>query len=800
MFSLAHALENLRGRKREQSEPELARKACARFVRRTRAAQRATAALAGASRAWALASLAAATLLALDLALAPNGRARAAAAMSLAAASVLLALISVARGVGRRFSDRWLARSIEARFPELDGRLLAVASERGRSPAVSAFVAGVARELERASALAVPSRRALHRPALLALGATALAAGVLLAYQRHDPAQLGRAVTLADEPVAPPAAKIIAVRPGAARVTEGGRLDVEVGCAGVPREAKLLLLPSDPGRRADAVEVPLEARALGRLAATLPALVEDAAYQVLVDGERSEVYPVGVIRAPRVVAVSHRDDFPAYLAMEPREVAGGDVDAIEGTSVLVRATTSSEPVRGKLHAVWSGEGLIETIPLVRTGPRAVEATFIARHGGTYQVEYEDETGLEPRASATFTVSVRPDLPPRAEILSPAGDREIAHAGALSVEYEVRDDHGLGALALHVAVKGGKARKLPLPLEKGARLARGKLVLSPRMFGMLPGDSLLYYISAEDMKAPVPNRATSAPYVLVVEEDGLLRQMLSGIPGYDDARFRALEGAESQPEGTPESEEDLAQTAEALRRLEALVNGERDPLDAKSLTDPLEDLAPEDQERFAKALEDLDLDPDEFMEEQGKANQQQGADTPDGKKGPKIPRAKGMKVRGAGERPDGSNSKSFIMRAARTDLRNRYRALLEKRRTLLRKLAEQLALGKPIPDALARKLGPASERILELLSKAGAAGDLGGKAGAHAHEDPGARFVAAGRSLRVREEIPQDAVELAPGVGTDEPASGAPARTKAAAWDEDLPPELRAVVREYFKRR
>ncbi len=285
MFSLAHALESLL-RTVSGSEADLARRTCARFVRRTRAAQRVSAALAGATRAWALASLAAASLLALDLAFAPSGRARAAAASSLAAASVLLALVSVGRGMGRRFSDRWLARSIEARFPELDGRLLAVASERGRSPAVSAFVPGVARELERASALAVPSRRALHRPGFAALGATVLAASVLLAYERRAPAQLGRAVTLTDEPGAPLDAKIIAVRPGAARVAEGGHLDVEVGCAGVPREAKLLLLPADQGRRADAVEVPLEARALGRLAATLPALVEDAAYQVLVDGAR----------------------------------------------------------------------------------------------------------------------------------------------------------------------------------------------------------------------------------------------------------------------------------------------------------------------------------------------------------------------------------------------------------------------------------------------------------------------------------------------------------------------------------
>ncbi len=527
--------------------------------------------------------------------------------------------------------------------------------------------------------------------------------------------------------------------------------------------------------------------------------MEDAAYQVLVDGARSEVYPISVIRAPRIVAVSHRDDFPAYLGLEPREVAGGDVDAIEGTSVLVRATTSSEPVSGKLQAVWSGEGLIETIPLVRTGPRAVEATFVARHGGSYRIEYVDETGLAPRASATFTVSVRPDLPPRAEILSPAGDREIPHAGALAVEYEVRDDHGLGALTLHVAVKGGKARKLPLPLEKGARLVRGKILLSPRIFGMFPGDSLLYYVAAEDLKAPVPNRATSAPYVLVVEEDGLLRQLLTGIRGFEDARFRALEGAEASPEAPPESEEELAQTAEALRRLEALVNGEREPLDAKSMGDPLEDLAPEEQERFAKALEDLDLDPDEFMEEPGQSGQK-GADAPDGRKGQRAERARGMKGRGTGDRAEGAGSKSFIMRTARTDLRNRYRALLEKRRALLRKLAEQLALGKPIPESLARKLGPGGERILELLTNAGAAGDVGGKAGAHAHEDPGARFVAAGRALRVREEIPPDAFELAPVVGTEEPATGAPTRTRAAAWDEDLPPELRAVVREYFKRR
>lgn len=838
MFSLAHALEKLTGRTRSDDPARRARAACGHFLQRTRFAERMAAAVSGVSLAWAFALGTLALLLALDYALAPSGHARAVTAWGLAATSGTLLAAALVLGLGRRFSDRWLARRIEERFPVLDGRLLALVSDRGRSVAVDAFAPGLAKDLEGLATVSVPSRARLHRSALLALIATVLGAGVVLGYARTAPAQLGRAVMFLDEPGPADAARLLAVRPGTIKVIEGQGAAVQIGYAGEPRVAKLLLLPRDGARRAEGREVPLTALAHGRLAATLPALLEDASYQVVIDGDKSPVFPIDVVRAPRVVAVSHREDLPSYLDQEPRELAGGDVDVIEGTHILVRATTSSEPLHGKLRATWTSEGLIESIPLAVSGARLLEGSFVAKHGGTYKIEYEDATGLKPRESGTFTVSVRPDLPPRAEILAPAADREIAHAGSINVEYEVRDDHGLGSLALHVAVKGGKAKKLPLPLTPGARSARGKVVLSPRQLGLLPGDSMLYYVAAEDLKTPLPNRGSSPPYVLVIEEDTLLRQVLTGIDARDDD---ALRGIESTPtSGAPESEEELARNLEALRRLEQLVNRQIDPSEAgKPGDDPLEELGQSEQEDLSKALEDLDLDEEQFLQPPaqacqpckkiadaagkcgrcgrvnkcgtcGKPGHGRGCLAPkaeDGKNAKGDPKGagaaeragKGHKGKGMGD-ADGEGGKSFITRVAKKELVRRYREMLEKRRELLRKLSEQLALGRPIPEALAQKLGPEGNRLMDALKNVPLFGSHDSSPIPHMQESQKGRAATGFRTLRVREEIPRDAVELAPSTEESLAPSGAPGSTQAPAWDEQLPDELRQVVRQYFKAR
>ncbi|MEZ0231077.1 MAG: hypothetical protein ACAI25_20850, partial [Planctomycetota bacterium] len=431
----------------------------------------------------------------------------------------------------------------------------------------------------------------------------------------------------------------------------------------------------------------------------------------------------------------------------------------------------------------------------------------------------------------------PDLPPRAEITAPAGDREIPHAGSLTVEYEVRDDHGLGSLALHVAVKGGKAKKLPLPLVAGARVSRGKFVLSPRQLGLLPGDSMLYYVAAEDRRAPLPNRGASPPYVLVIEEDPLLRQVLTGIDTREDEGFRAIESAD--PSGAPESEEELARNLDALRRLEQLVNRQVDPSDAgKPSDDPLEELSPSDQEDLSKALEDLDLEEEQFLQPPaqacqpckkiaeasgkcgrcgrvdkcgtcGKPGHGRGCFAPktdeeknakgDAKgQGARGERAKGHKGKGMGE-AEGEGGRSYIMRVARKELVRRYREMLEQRRELLRKLSEQIALGRPLPDKLAQKLGPDAGRLMDALKNL-PLGTPDGSPLPHIADGPKGRVPTGSRTIRMREQIPQDALELTPRAEEVPPPGGAPGATQAPAWDEELPEELRQVVRQYFKAR
>ena len=72
---------------------------------------------------------------------------------------------------------------------------------------------------------------------------------------------------------------------------------------------------------------------------------------------------------------------------------------------------------------------------------------------------------------------------------------------------------------------------------------------------------------------------------------------------------------------------------------------------------------------------------------------------------------------------------------------------------------------------------------------------------HATETQKGRIAIGSRStLKYREEIPKDSIELTPRSEESLAPAGTPGPTQAPAWDEELPPELRQVVRQYFKAR
>jgi hypothetical protein len=805
-----------------------ARRECARFLARARVAERASDLTAGLARVAALGFVALGLALVADFFFEPSGGTRGLLAGAWLVPTLAGAGVVLARACLLRPSERWLAQRAEARWAALDGRLLAVTTYRGRpSVAVDALAPGVARDLARVRARGIPDVARLRRWLLAALGACALASLVVAGYAAVAPDRLGRALALESEPGPSGSTRILAVRPGAARVIEGRGLPIEVGVSGEPSEAAVLVRPRGAAER-ESLRVRLERRAWGRFVASLPPFLEEASYRVVIDGVSSAEFPVALIRAPRIVAVDHHEEYPAYLELPGRDVPGGSIDTFAGTRVLVRATTSSEPLRGSIRATWTEDGLLETIPLAIAGPRTLETSFSVERTGTFTIAYDDATGLPPRPSAVFTVTVRPDLPPRVQVLEPSGDREVPFAGELEVVYEARDDHALGDLALHLVVHGGKPKKLPLPLGSDPRYVQGKLRLSPKDLGLLPGDSAIYYLVAQDRKAPSPNRTMSAPYVLAVEDDARLREELTGLDMHDEEILRSVESSS----GTPEGDADLARNQDALRRLERILA--REPgAEGPEAADVLKELTPDDLDDVSRALEDLEQDEDSVLLPQeadcpdcdkiaknsgvcprcgrvnrcgscGKPGHGRGCLAPPpanggaengeaGKHGPPGPGRRGEQTREAIE----GARRSFITRVGTSRALTRlYREILDRRRELLRRLADQLAKGALPPEALA-KLGPDTLRVLDAFRNAG---EKSRDAGSPLSAKRSGRVPAVpGRALRVRPDIPDDAVRLEARSENSPRADSTPEPSRAPAWDEALPEELRAIVKAYFRR-
>jgi hypothetical protein len=72
-------------------------------------------------------------------------------------------------------------------------------------------------------------------------------------------------------------------------------------------------------------------------------------YYVEADGVKSPTYGMKVVELPAVSKLELEYVFPAYTGMPPQKVEdGGDVAAISGTQIRVRATTTIPTPGGRL--------------------------------------------------------------------------------------------------------------------------------------------------------------------------------------------------------------------------------------------------------------------------------------------------------------------------------------------------------------------------------------------------------------------------------------------------------------------
>jgi len=249
----------------------------------------------------------------------------------------------------------------------------------------------------------------------------------------------------------------------------------------------------------------------------------DLVYQVEAGDAKSKDFVLHVVPAPTIQIENVEYRYPGYTRMDPLVVERlGDVKALEGTQVVIRAR-ASQPI-GTASLVLSGSrdttlGM-QTKDLAARGELLLK--LVRRDGGLapeyegYKLVVTNERGESNPQPPTYRIEVIPDLPPQVDVYEPKQrDVKLPADQELSIDVRARDvDFALADVRL-TATRNGQ-RLLDQSLVKGQNLrldqpVRPSFRFAPARLGLQPGDEVLFRVTAIDNKLPQPNRQQTPEY-------------------------------------------------------------------------------------------------------------------------------------------------------------------------------------------------------------------------------------------------------------------------------------------------
>ena len=427
---------------------------------------------------------------------------------------------------------------------------------------------------------------------------------------------------------------------------------VELHLEALGRKAATLWLRS-PGEAWKALGVRLDS--LGRATVSTPPLTSDL-FARLTSGSRSSDTVSVRVRLPVFLgSLSVTAKYPGYLRLENEPVpTGGDTLVLPGGT---RLETRGEVTAPLASAAWKIGQVRESLEV--SGTRFA-GTFTPTRSGEYHLALATESGAAIAGdSVRLPVRIVLDSAPSVDIPVPGSDTLAPLSLKLPLVIDVRDDHSITAVTLQSRrisrlglVDSARRENVPLPPEQPDR-AILTFTLDLNRRGLLPGDTVRYFATAED-NAPRRHRGRSREFVLRLptmsevraaqrqatetlagqldsvlntsrrverQTDDLARERPRSTGDQGERRGEALPYQEAQrAEAVVRSQEELVRQAEALKQsLEALRrSAEAAGLSDSSwqrqlaeIRDQLERaISPELRERLAalqQALRELDAD-------------------------------------------------------------------------------------------------------------------------------------------------------------------------------------------------
>jgi hypothetical protein len=430
----------------------------------------------------------------------------------------------------RRINPMYAARTLERSTPTLRNSLINFLFLRTHPEEVRPAVYEEVRHRAAADLSNVPVDSAVDRDMLIRFGyvlaVLVLFAGIYQVLSPKDPLLSVARIAMPWKRISRPSrVQIVDVAPGDTEIYRGQTLDVAAQVRGVAPDIPVILIyGTHDGQLVDvAVEMAQDGDRdmfRARIGDSETGLQQGIRYRISAGDAVSTDFRVSVVEAPNIVVRQVDYEFPVYTGQSPESRQSGDISALEGTRVTVRAS-ANQPIRSA-H--------IEFFPPEETdskGPQTLRMSFDDQEATAafllslqpdrktpawvgYQIHFTNRNGQKSQQPVRHSIDVIPDLAPHVEILSPAErDTEIPENGSIPFEVRAIDpDFQLEELTLE-AVSGGQHIahvRLLEQLESGQ--VNRKFMLRPAELGLRGGDIAVVWASAKDNRQSADSKTAA----------------------------------------------------------------------------------------------------------------------------------------------------------------------------------------------------------------------------------------------------------------------------------------------------
>ena len=355
--------------------------------------------------------------------------------------AIIVALAIVWRCSRARTDDHWVAQRVEARFPDLNARLLA-AIEQARPYPSGRF--GYLQEQVIRQALehgrrhdwveTVPRRRI----ALAQLGQCA-ALGLFmivlfgLAFATRNPAQPPSATQQALRS-ADGTTYDVTIEPGDTSLERGTGLLVLARFAGpLPKDVALLYGPSLESAERLVLSKSLDDPVFG---GRVPVVNADLTYRVEFADQRTKDYRVSVFEYPELDRADALLAFPSYTNLKEQLIEDTrHVTAVEGTLVTFTFRLNKPVTAGRL--ITTGAPVLGLAATPQANIYSVQITLDKSR--RYKLHLLDDAGRENKVPPELAVDVVPNRPPELKMVFPSRDLVVSPLEEISLAATAWDD-------------------------------------------------------------------------------------------------------------------------------------------------------------------------------------------------------------------------------------------------------------------------------------------------------------------------------------------------------------------------